>query len=240
MRASLSSPMAERFFFDEIGDMSPYTQAKILRVVESKEVYPLGGRRGIPLDIRIIAATNQDLDRLVTEKRFRKDLYFRLHVARVHLPPLRERKEDIPRLLDYYLEEFNARAGRALQGFTEEALESLLRYDWPGNIRELKTLVEAIFIDPPLERIAIKDLPEPIRPQGRTITTLTERERLVSALFSVHWNKSKAAEQLHWSRMTLYRKMAKYHILESKLAHPCSGVEQADNVTSPAVPVTEL
>ena len=220
-------------FFDEIGDMSPYTQAKILRVVESKEVYPLGGRRGVPLDIRIIAATNQDLDRLVTEKRFRKDLYFRLNVVRVHLPPLRERKENIPRLLDYYLEEFSARAERALQGFTEEVLDSLIHYDWPGNIRELKNQVEAIFVDPPVDRIALKDLPDPFRPQGQTRAALTERERLVSALFSVHWNKSKAAEQLHWSRMTLYRKMAKYHILETKLAHPCSGDAQAESVTSP-------
>ena len=199
--------------FDEIGDMSPYAQAKILRAIESKEVYPLGGKRGIPLEIRIIAATNHDLDRLVADKRFRKDLYYRLNIARVHLPPLRERKEDIPRLLAYHLEEFNARQERALQGFTDEALESLLRYDWPGNIRELKNVIEAIFIDPPLERIAIKDLPEPIRQQSQTSTAPTERERLLSVLCSVNWNKSKAAEQLHWSRMTVYRKMAKYHIL---------------------------
>ncbi len=218
--------------FDEIGDMSLYAQAKILRVIESKEVYPLGGKRGMPLDIRIIAATNQDLDRLVADKRFRKDLYYRLNIARVHLPPLRERQEDIPRLLAYYLEEFNARQGRALQGFTDEALELLLRYDWPGNIRELKNVIEAIFIDPPLERIAIKDLPEPIRPQGQTRVVLTERELLLSALCTVNWNKSKAAEQLHWSRMTLYRKMTKYHILESKLARPC-GEAQAESVTSP-------
>ena len=211
--------------------MSLYAQAKILRVIESKEVYPLGGRRGVPLDVRIVAATNQDLDRLVADKRFRKDLYYRLNIARVHLPPLRERKEDIPCLLAYYLEEFNARQGRALQGFTDQALESLVHYDWPGNIRELKNAIEAIFIDPPLERIAIKDLLEPIRPQGQTSVVLTERERLLSALCSMNWNKSKAAEQLHWSRMTLYRKMAKYRILESKLARPC-GEAQGESVTS--------
>ena len=217
--------------FDEIGDMSLYAQAKILRVIESKEVYPLGGKRGIPLDIRIIAATNQDLDRLVADKRFRKDLYYRLNIARVHLFPLRERQEDIPRLLAYYLEEFNVLQGRALQGFTDEALEVLLRYDWPGNIRELKNVIESIFIDPPLERIAIKDLPEPIRSQGQASAALTECELLLSALCSMNWNKSKAAEKLHWSRMTLYRKMAKYHILESKLARPC-GEPPAEPVTS--------
>ena len=152
------------------------------------------------------------MDRLLADKRFRKDLYYRLNIARVHLPPLRERKEDIPRLLAYYLEEFNARQRRVLQGFTDEALDLLLRYDWPGNIRELKNVIEAIFIDPPLERIAVKDLPEPIRPQGTTSVVFTERELLLTALCSMDWNKSKAAEQLHWSRMTLYRKMAKYDI----------------------------
>ena len=97
-------------------------------------------------------------------------------------------------------------------------MELLLRHDWPGNIRELKNLLEVIFIDPPLERVAISDLPESIRQpnQAEERVTLTERERLLSALYSVNWNKSKAAEQLHWSRMTLYRKMAKYHVRENK------------------------
>ncbi len=221
-------------FFDEIGDMSPYAQAKILRVIESKEVYPLGGKRSIPLDIRIIAATNRDLEHLVAKGKFRQDLYFRLNVAKVHLPPLRERKEDIPHLVDYYLQEFNNRLGGNIEGFTDEALELLLRHDWPGNIRELKNLLEAIFIDPPLDRIAIEDLPESIRQpyQAEERATLTERERLLSALYSVNWNKSKAAEQLHWSRMTLYRKMAKYHIRESKAGQSRGRDPQAKTVTS--------
>jgi transcriptional regulator with PAS, ATPase and Fis domain len=221
-------------FFDEIGDMSPYAQAKILRVIESKEVYPLGGKRSIPLDIRIIAATNRDLEHLVAKGKFRQDLYFRLNVAKVHLPPLRERKEDIPHLVDYYLQEFNARFGRELKGFTDEALELLLRHDWPGNIRELKNLLEAIFIDPPRKRIAISDLPDSIRQhyEIKEPATLTERELLLSALCSVNWNKSKAAEQLHWSRMTLYRKMAKYHIRESKAGQSHGRDPQAKTVTS--------
>jgi DNA-binding NtrC family response regulator len=203
--------------------MSPYAQAKILRVIESKEVYPLGGKKSIPPDIRIVAATNRDLEYLVSKKEFRKDLYFRLNVARIHLPPLREHKEDIPRLVDHYLEELNSRYGHRIKGFTDEALELLLRHDWPGNIRELKNLLEALFIAPPLDRIAIKDLPDAIRQHSSEVNehaTLTERELLLSALCSVNWNKSKAAEQLHWSRMTLYRKMAKYHILESKTEQP--------------------
>lgn len=214
--------------------MSPYAQAKILRVIESKEVYPLGGKQSIPLDIRIIAAANRDLEHLVSKKKFRQDLYSRLNVARVHLPPLRERKEDIPRLADYYLQRFNARFGRELKEFTDEALDLLLRHNWPGNVRELKNLLEAIFIDPPLDRIAISDLPESIRQprQAEERATLTERERLLSALYSVNWNKSKAAEQLHWSHMTLYRKIAKYHIRESKAGQSRGRDPQAKTVTS--------
>ncbi|MGH9962655.1 MAG: sigma-54 interaction domain-containing protein [Pyrinomonadaceae bacterium] len=217
-------------FFDEIGDMSPYAQAKILRVIESKEVYPLGGKRSISLDIRIIAATNQDLERLVSENKFRRDLYFRLNVARIRLPPLRERKEDIPGLVHHFVQELNAQLGRAINGFTDEAMELLLRHDWPGNIRELKNWLEAIFIDPPLERIAISDLLvccrdtalDSIRQdhQIKEHATTIERELLLSTLCSVKWNKSKAAEQLHWSRMTLYRKMDKYHIREKSPRAP--------------------
>src|SRR5262245_34374441 len=123
--------------FDEIGDMSSYAQAKILRIIETKEVYPLGGRRSVPLDIRIIAATNRNLDQRMAINEFRQDLYFRLNVARVHLPPLRERKEDIPLLIDHYVEKFAAQFGRGIEGFSDEAMERLLSHDWPGNIREL-------------------------------------------------------------------------------------------------------
>ena len=117
--------------FDEIGDMSPYAQAKILRVIETKEVYPLGGRRSVPLDIRIIAATNRNLDQRMANNEFRQDLYFRLNVARVHLPPLSERKEDIPLLTDHFVQKFSAQFGRGIEGFSDEAMELLLRYDWP-------------------------------------------------------------------------------------------------------------
>lgn len=201
-------------FFDEIGDMSVYAQAKILRAIESKEVHRLGGRRSVPLNFRTISATNQEVDRLVEEGKFRKDLYFRLNVARLHLPPLRDRKEDIPVLFDHYIREFNRRFGRNVEGFTDEALEVLLRYEWPGNVRELKNLLEATFVNLPPSKISFIDLPEQFRRRLRDTEGLppTERDRLLSALFSTSWNKSKAAQQLHWSRMTLYRKMAKHHI----------------------------
>ena len=202
--------------FDEIGDMSPYAQAKILRVIETKEVYPLGGRRSVPLDIRIIAATNRDLDQRMASNEFRQDLYFRLNVARVHLPPLRERKEDIPLLTDHFVQKFSSQFGRGIEGFNEETMERLLSYDWPGNIRELMNLTEWIFIDPPGEKIGVADLPESMRYPlpGRQETVLAERELLLYALSQTHWNKSQAAARLNWSRMTLYRKIAKYHIVE--------------------------
>src|SRR5215472_482906 len=106
--------------FDEIGDMTPYAQAKILRVIETKEVYPLGGRRSVPLDIRIMAATNRDLDRRMASNEFRQDLYLRLNVARVRLPALRERKDDIQLLIDHYVEKFAAQLGRGIEGFSDE------------------------------------------------------------------------------------------------------------------------
>lgn len=203
-------------FLDEIGDMSPYAQAKILRAIESRQVQRLGGKRSIPLDIRVIAATNQDLEALMAEGKFRKDLYFRLNVARIDLPPLRDRREDILLLCESYLREWNRRLGLAVEGFTQDALAFLLHYDWPGNVRELKNLLEATFINLTSRRIAFMDLPEPFRQRLRQTEGLSqsERERVLSALFSTQWNMSKAAQQLHWSRMTLYRKMTKYRIVK--------------------------
>jgi len=201
-------------FFDEIGDMSTYAQAKILRTLESKEVYVLGGQSSKPVDIRVVAATNQNLEQLAEQGKFRKDLFFRLNVARIVLPPLRRRKEDIPALFDHYIGRFNHFFGQQVEGFREETLQYLARHDWPGNIRELKNLLEAIFLNRPARRISLTDLPDSFKlwsdnPQNKTPN---EQERLLSALFSTNWNKSKAAQRLHWSRMTVYRKIAKYHL----------------------------
>lgn len=213
---------------DEIGDMSPYAQAKILRVIERKEVHHLGGKGDILLDVRVIAATNQDPEQMVADARFRKDLYYRLNVARVHLPRLRDQKEDILRLLDNYIGELNHRYGRKVEGFTEEALASLLQYDWPGNVRELKNLLEATFINLPSRRITFMDLPKPFQRRLEEVEGLpqSERNQLLSALFATNWNKSKAAQKLRWSRMTLYRKMAKYDIL----ARPQPGEPKHGNI----------
>jgi transcriptional regulator with PAS, ATPase and Fis domain len=201
-------------FLDEIGDMTAYAQAKILRMLESKEIQRLGCNRGIPLDVRVIAATNQDLEQLSKENKFRKDLYFRLNVARIHLPPLRERREDLLSLVDYYLGRFNRRFGRKVRGLTEEAMECLLAYDWPGNVRELKNLLESIFVEVSAQEISLADLPMHLRLRCDELKSLAgnERERLLWALSAMNWNKSRAADKLNWSRMTLYRKMARYNI----------------------------
>jgi len=207
-------------FFDEIGDMSPEGQAKILRAIESKEIRRLGGRGNIPLNLRVVAATNQDLEQRVTEGKFRKDLYFRLNVARISLPPLRDRKEDIPALLGHYIGELNRRLGRQVEGLTEDAMEPLIRYEWPGNVRELKNLLEAIYVNLAAGRITVADLPKPFRRRIDEMDGLPEdeRNRVLSALFATNWNKSQAAQKLHWSRMTLYRKMTKYHIVKGGAA----------------------
>ena len=201
-------------FFDEVGDMGLLAQAKVLRAIECREVYPLGATRPIPIDVRIVAATNQDVEKRVEESAFRKDLYYRLNVARVHLPALRERRDDIPLLLAHYVADMNRRFGRQVEGVTGEALDHLMRYDWPGNVRELRNVVEVACLTVKGPRIGLADVPAQLRnrPMAAADASDDERGRLASALFATNWNKSLAAEKLQWSRMTVYRKIAKYRL----------------------------
>lgn len=203
-------------FLDEIGDMTPFAQSKILRTIEMKKTNRLGGKSEKLLDFRVIAATNRVPETLIAEKKFRKDLYYRLNVARVHMPLLRDRKEDIPLLIDHYIDQFNQRFNRSVIGFTEAAINAMLCYNWPGNIRELKNIIEVSFINLPTQKVDYIDLPEKLRSRIKTIKSLPEsdRDRVISALQATKWNKSKAAQKLKWSRMTLYRKIAKYNITE--------------------------
>jgi DNA-binding NtrC family response regulator len=194
--------------------MSLLGQAKILRMIECHEVQPLGRKSATPVNIRVIAATNRELDRLTRDGAFRKDLFFRLAVTCIHLPPLRERREDLLDLLNYYIRYYNQRFGRSVRRLSEQAIELIMAYDWPGNVRELKNLVEAIFVDLPSPDTEIADLPAQFRSRCADLEPASndERARLVRALSAANWNKSKAASGLHWSRMTLYRKMALYKI----------------------------
>lgn len=200
--------------FDEIGDMSWQGQAKILRVIETRQVLRLGGAEKLALDIRILAATNRDEGSLSNDGGFRKDLFFRLNVTHIHLPPLRDRKVDIPDLLDFYRKRFNAHFQCDVQGFNQEVLQLFLHYSWPGNIRELKNTIEEVFLNSPSAWVGIGDLSDEVRSRlsFRDSASYTESDRVLSALLATNWNKSKAAEKLHWSRMTLYRKLTKYHL----------------------------
>jgi DNA-binding NtrC family response regulator len=207
---------------DEIGDMSLSAQAKLLRVLENEEFYRLGGHATISANIRIITATHQNLERLAEEGRFRKDVYFRLAVARIALPPLRERKEDIADLADHYIRHFNEVFHREVEALDEELLQDMLRYDWPGNIRQLKNFIEAAFVNRPGRMISVSDLPSYSRAllSESATASFDERDKLLLALSATKWNKSKAAERLQWSRMTLYRKLAKYQLLSTNAAGP--------------------
>lgn len=199
---------------DEIGEMTPYAQAKILRALDTREIYRLGSTQRQRLDIRVAAATNQDLDRRIEDGRFRRDLYYRLNVSRISLPPIRERREDIPVLLDHCIREMNRVFGRNVQGFTAQAREQLYDYSWPGNVREIKNVVESAFVNLPARPVGFLEAPASIRTRvaHAHAAQRSERDRLVSALTATNWNVSRAARQLQWSRMTLYRKLARYQL----------------------------
>jgi len=200
--------------FDEIGDMSPYAQTKILRLVETKEIQRLGTSIPSRLDIRILAATNQNLEKLSEEGRFRRDLYFRLNVVRLHMPPLRDRPGDVPLLLEHALAAWNRKTGQTVHGFGDEATRRLLSYDWPGNVREFNNLMETSFAGCDAGRVSLDRLPKLFEKLAESPEAISasERDRLISVLTSCNWNKSRAAQKLHWSRMTLYRKLAKHHL----------------------------
>jgi DNA-binding NtrC family response regulator len=203
-------------FLDEIGEMSLHGQAKLLRVLESGEIQRLGSRRNASFDARIIAATNMDLEQLAEDGRFRLDLYFRLNVVRLQIPPLRERKEDIPLLVGHFIRELNQKLGLNVEGLTPDALALLLGHEWRGNVRELRNLVEAIFVTRPGLHIGPADFPghfrntlerERLRGEGNS-----DRDRLLAVLEATNWNKTETARRLKWSRMTVYRKMHRLHL----------------------------
>ncbi len=179
---------------------------------------PASSVRPLALDLRIIAATNQDLEELIAEGSFRSDLYYRLNVACIHLPPLRDRREDIPALVYHGIQKLNRRHYRSIMQVTDRAMETLLQYDWPGNIRELMNILEAAYVHLPDGHIDYGDLPE----HFKNIVKETEgpdreeRAKIVSTLLETTWNKSAAAEKLNWSSMTLFRKMRMYNIVENR------------------------
>ena len=205
-------------FLDEIGDMTPLAQAKILRVIEEKQLARVGGAASIPLDFRLIAATNREPETLMAEGNFRDDLYYRLNVARVHMPSLRDHREDIEQLAAHGIRRLNKKFSRNVKGLKKDVVKLLLRYDWRGNVRELLNVLEGAYINMPSGRIDYADLPSYFKQKLAEYQHLpsNERRRILTALVETNWNKSTAAAKLKWSRMTLYRNMKKYNIVENR------------------------
>lgn len=208
-------------FLDEIGDMPLSLQPKILRVIQEKEVRPLGSTQTIHVDARIVAATNQDLKKKCQDKLFREDLYYRLNVVRIELPALSERAEDIPLLIDFFLDRFQ-KNGHKIKGVSQTAMKLLLDYPWPGQVRELQNVIERAVLLAQDEYILPEDLPFSKKEipaisvsdkakQGRALDEI-ERDYILEVLKSVNGNRSKAASILKIERKTLYNKLAKYGI----------------------------
>ena len=206
-------------FLDEVTEMSPLFQAKLLRVIEEREVRPLGDTNSYPIDVRIISASNRDIENLIHQGRFREDLYFRMKVIDIELPPLRERREDIPLLVDHFINQFGNKPNRKISGVSEETLRILINYSWPGNVRELENIIQRAIALCRHEVILPEDLPssmlrepdeESLLEKGLhkkyTLDQL-EKEYIKKVLIDAGGNKSKAAEILGLDRKTLYRKI---------------------------------
>jgi len=202
-------------FLDEIGDMSLVTQAKVLRVIETQEFQKVGGSRKIKVDVRIIAATNKDLEEEIKNGNFREDLYFRLNVIPIYVPPLRERRSDIPLLADHFLNNFAIQYGQKKKNLSKNAVKALMEYEWPGNVRELKNAIERYVIMNPAETIDIKEVhtAKGMKPDYSTIKTLRdarehfEKDFIMNKLQDNNWNISKTAEELEIERSNLHRKI---------------------------------
>lgn len=217
-------------FLDEIADMSLKTQAKVLRVLQEQVMEPVGGSNRIKVDARVLAATNKDLPQEIRAGRFREDLYFRLNVVPISVPPLRARPEDVPRLADHFMSTFAAEYGRRSKTFDTEAMSALQHYDWPGNVRELRNLVERLMIMVPGDRIVARDVaflrpsPQP-DDKGEVLPELTslhearerfERDYILRALALQRGNMSRTAEMLGVERSNLYRKMRGFGLTPSR------------------------
>ena len=217
VRGRIAEADGGTLFLDEIGEMSLYAQSRLLRVLETQVVVPLGG--GLPqhVDIRVVAATNRELESEVKAQRFRADLFYRLNVARLILPPLRSRPGDVALLAEHLIAELNLRDNLHVEGLGPALVSTFSAYDWPGNVRELRNVIEAIFIDPPEGILHFEHLPMALQSQFSSYTRTdpqSERTLLLETLERTKWNKVEAAKALHWSRMTLYRKLVKYEVSE--------------------------
>jgi transcriptional regulator with PAS, ATPase and Fis domain len=206
-------------FLDEIGDISPAMQMRLLRVLENRTYSPLGATRTLRMEARVIVATHRNLKDMIVDAQFREDLYFRINVVRLGLPPLVERKEDIPLLVDHFIERFNTITGKQIVGISQDALAALALYDWPGNVRELENAIEHAFVLCLNGMIRMEHLPEQIQPRKEPLyvpvdTSLKaiEKQAIIRALAKNNWRKMATARELGIDKNTLRRKIQRYDI----------------------------
>jgi len=216
-------------FLDEIGDMSPILQVKLLRVLQDRTFEPVGSSRTVRVNVRVVAATNQDLEVAIREKRFREDLFYRLNVIPIETPSLRERRDDIPLLVQHFIEIMRREKGRPIESISSDALKLLCDYDWPGNVRQLENVVEQISVLSSEREIRVEDLPAQLRApkeplpfeaprvssQGLAFNDVVERiqrDLILQALELSHGNKNRAAQLLGLNRTTLLEKMKKMNL----------------------------
>lgn len=202
-------------FLDEIGDVSPAMQVRLLRFLQERVYEPLGSVAPVHADVRIVAATHQDLAALVKEKTFREDLYYRINIVKLEIPPLRDRLEDVPLLVERFIDRFNTLQGKEIVGVSDEALSCLMLHDYPGNVRELENLIERAFIMCRSGQIEREHLPEPVcaqfaagsRPDNLDAFKQMEASFLMSALRQHNWNRTETAKALGIHKTTLFRKI---------------------------------
>jgi transcriptional regulator with PAS, ATPase and Fis domain len=210
-------------FLDEIGDLSTAVQTKLLRVLETREFERVGGNKSIKMDTRIIAATNKNLAGEISAGRFREDLFYRINVINIHLPPLKERMDDLPLLVNHFIENFNRKFNKNIRQFSSSAYELLMDYNWPGNIRELENVVEHSFVLCSGEIIQVECIPKRLRVPGEKNAAPiysgvlkgfkeAEKELIISVLYRNQGNRTKTAKELRINSSTLWRKMKKYGI----------------------------
>jgi len=206
-------------FLDEIGDLSSAVQVKLLRVLQEREIERVGSNEPRKVDVRIIAATHRDLLQGIAEDSFREDLYYRLNVVSAELPALRERTEDIPLLVEHFIDKYNARTNRDIQGIDRETLGLLMDYHWPGNVRELENAIEHAFIKCRTGTLLPDCLPSHLQPDRETpqaqLGSGSQRAHVQKILAECHWNRSMAAERLGMHRTTLWRKMKEWDLIEN-------------------------
>jgi DNA-binding NtrC family response regulator len=216
-------------FLDEVGEMPAGMQVKLLRVLEERRVRPVGGTREVPFDVRVVAATNRDLESAIAEKTFREDLYFRINVIHVELPPLRARGADVLLLAQSFIERFASAAGKQVAGLSPQAAEKLLAYAWPGNVRELHNCIERAVALTRFESLTVEDLPERIRnyrtshvlvasddPSELVPMEQVERRYIARVLEATRGNRTQAARILGFDRKTLYNKLTQYQLDAAK------------------------